>query len=517
MSNTKVLLFSPELRERTYPGRPPIYYLSAALTLVGFQVATADVDIIGRPLFRKILRAFQPNVIGGTALSIQIDEAMELMEIAKQECPRAVTILGGNHATAAGEYLYPAHANYLDAVAVGEGLTTITGVANAVDVDTWESRKADIPGLLLWDGSRVFSTKPSCSEDPDRYQPEFPYHPSYNFSIFNREDGTPRRTFQFMTAFGCLNACFFCYSATNLRGEGRRVEQRMSMATAENILRQAVAQGYEAVYFDDDTFTRDRDHALAVTRLCRELGIVFGCHTRPDCEDEELIRAFANNGCRYMFSGLETTVPEILRGANKTDDPVAYKDAYLHSYQLKSEIGIPASAFMIHGMPRMTRASGTTSYTPDTLEDSRASVEFAVEELDPTYLSMNVLRFLPDVPYSFASQFGFLRPVEGPLHGGYFDRRWLEVNGKQDPRCFHPILRAFEGSGSPIPRHMTPERCYHILTVAVEIVNQKNKRSSVKNQTRIVVDPWFEERFLRAYWSGPVLQYELASLEQISS
>jgi len=511
----KVLLFSPELPERTYPGRPPIYYLSSILRRKGFPVVTVDVDITGRKEFLRCLREFKPDVIGGTALPIQINEAMSLMELAKTNCPRAITVLGGNYATAAAEYLYPVHAEYLDAAAVGEGLTTIELIARAVGKDTWESQRSEIPGLWQWDGRMIVKNLPAGPEGPDRFFPDMPYHPSYDFSIFQRQDGSPLRTFQLMTAFGCENACFFCFSSINLRGEQGRCERRMSLSHIEDILRQAVSQGYEAVYFDDDTFTRDREHALAVVRLCKKYNLVFGCHTRPDCEDEGLIREFAVNNCRYMFSGLETIVPEVLRGANKTKNPIGYREAYLRSYRLKNQLGIPASAFMIHGMPRLVQQGGKSWYEPDTLEDSKASIELAVRELDPTWLSMNILRFLPGVPFSFASKFEFLRPVNGPLHGGYWDKKWLKENKVQDPRCFHSILRAFEGSGSAVPVHMTPKRCYVILEFAVNMVNRKNAEPG-RNQTRIVVDPWFEQRFLQSTWTGKVLKYELAPFGAIS-
>jgi hypothetical protein len=153
-------------------------------------------------------------------------------------------------------------------------------------------------------------------------------------------------------------------------------------------------------------------------------------------------------------------------GANKTKDPIGYRNAYRSSYLRKNALQLPVCAFLIHGMARRnTSIAGCGEgahkfeWTPDTLEDSAASLEFAIRDLDPTYISMNVLRFIPGVPFSDAPTFEFLRPVKGRLHGGYFDETWLAENGVSDPRMFHPILRAFEGAGSPIPRHMTPERC----------------------------------------------------------
>ena len=297
----------------------------------------------------------------------------------------------------------------------------------------------------------------------------------------------------------------------------------MSLAAVERILRRAANTGYEAVYFDDDTFTREREHAIEIARLCKRFDLVFGCHTRPDCEDDDLISELVANGCRYMFSGLESAVPEVLLGANKTKDPIKYRNAYRSSYRRKNALDLPVCAFLIHGMARRAASprgsddlTHSFEWSPDTLEDSVASLEFAVRELDPTYISMNVLRFIPGVPFSEAPMFEFLRPVSGKLHGGYFDETWLLANGVSDPRAFHPILRAFEGAGSPIPRHMTPERCYAILRHAVEIVNAKNAEPG-RNQSTIVVDPWFEQRFLHRQWQSGLLRYELAPLAAIEA
>lgn len=509
--NCRILLASPPLLERTYPGRSPIGYLSAYLRAAGFPVATVDVDIIGRAKFREVVKGFDPQIVGVTSLSVQIDQAISLIRIAKALAPNAVTVLGGNHATQAWPYL-TVHSSYLDVAVVGEGMHPLLQIAEAVDCGRWERRRGKIAGLVLFSrDSAVPTPVPKTTVSVDEYLPDLPYDPAYNFAVFREPDGRWRRTAQCMTAIGCSNACFFCESSVNARGGELRQERRMSLPQADRLLAQMAGLGYEAVYFDDDTFTRDREHALAVARMCKRYGMVFGCHTRPDCEDEALIREFVACGCRYMFAGMESAVPAILRGANKTHDPEDYKDAYRQSYNLKRTLGLSASAFMIHGMPRLENGQ----FSVDTLDDSRASLEFAIRELDPAYLSMNVLRFLPGVPFSQAKQFAFLRPVEGPLHGGYFDRIWMQVNGKRDPRCKHPIMRAFEGSGSPVPVHMTPLRCYQVLQIAVELVNGKNAEPG-RQQTSIVVDPWFEEqRFLVAKTTGGTLQYELAPWEAV--
>lgn len=504
---TKVLIFSPELLERTYPGRPPSYYLSAHLKRNGFSVVTIDVDIAGRNKFIQMLQDFQPDIVAGTSLSVQINEAMELLAMSKKYCPKAISIVGGTHATAAGKYLFPIHP-YLNAAVAGDGLKAMVEIAEAIESRQWDNRKAEIQGLIYWDGKDVIQNEIAPLSEPDLFIPEIPYHPSYNFSVLTKLDGAQAKTFQLMTAFGCENHCLFCNSSTK-RGK----EKRMKLNTVEAIIRQATARGYEAVYFDDDTFTRDIDHAVSVARLCKKYGLLFGCHTRPDCENEYVIRELVRCGCRYMFSGLESAVDEILLGANKTTNPVGYREAYMQSYKLKRELGLPVSAYMVHGMPRKIYQGGKIYYLPDRLEDSKASIDFALWKLDPTFLSMNILRLLPEVPFSKAQKFKFMWPVETQLHGGCWDKTYLEANGISDPRSFYPMLRAFEGSGSCIPRHVTTLHCYQILDYTVKSVNAKNS-GQCKNQTRIIVDPWFEQ-FLIGRWVNGVLSYELAPFEKI--
>jgi len=501
----RVMLIAPELPERTYPGRPSIYYLGPHLRDAGFEVLYRDASF---QHWRSDLQDFQPDVVGCGALSVQINEAIDVLKESKRLCPETVTVIGGNHATMAGQYLFPIHSGYLDAVVVGPGQRTIVAVADATVSGRWESGRGEIPGLMFWDGERVVETKPAEQIPADGYLPDLPYHPTYDFSVLGVGGKTPR-TFQMMTCQGCLDACYFCENSAK-----RRCERRMSIPVAEAFIRRASVLGYEAVYFDDDTLTRDRDHVLALSRICRQNDMVFGGHTRPDCEDPGLIRQMADDGCRYMFSGLESRVPAILLAAHKTDEPAGYIEAYRLSFAVKKEVGISDSAFMIHGMPRLEASAAGREYNPDTLEDSKCSIEFAIWELDPNYLSMNVLRFLPGTPFSASPLFESMRPVVGPLHGGYFDRKWCEANGVENPCGTHLMLRAYEGRLSPVPVHMTPQRCYDILTFTIEEVNRKNRLPG-RNQTRIVVDPWFEQHFMDVVVQVGRVVHQLAPFDVI--
>jgi len=162
----------------------------------------------------------------------------------------------------------------------------------------------------------------------------------------------------------------------------------------------------------------------------------------------------------------------------------------------------------------MQHVDGKVSYVPETDRDVKTSLEFAIHTLDPDFLSMNILRLLPGVPFSFAPQFACVRPTgESAIHGGHYDASWYQQNGVADLRSTHPILRAFEGCGSVNPPHMHPRRCFEILSLAVDMVNTKNSQIG-KRQTKIIVDTRFE-RFLREEWKTGNRYYSLEAFEDI--
>ena len=54
---------------------------------------------------------------------------------------------------------------------------------------------------------------------------------------------------------------------------------------------------------------------------------------------------------------------------------------------------------------------------------------------------------------------------------------------------------AFEGCGSINPPQMTPERCYAILSEAIDLLNSKNSRPGAR-QTKLVIDKRFSRYIL---------------------
>jgi radical SAM superfamily enzyme YgiQ (UPF0313 family) len=509
MIKSQALLASPRLLERTYPGKPmALDYLRAVLCKAGWDVATIDVDVTGLEAYSTALLALQPDLVGISSMSIQVDEANELAHLVRQLVPEAVLLRGGAHDTYAYEESCLTHRDLYDAYVVGEGEETLQDIANAIQSRSFLQQRSSIKGIAFWDGEPVFTGR-RHSVNVNRYIPlRSNHHPSYDFGVFGY-----RKTTQMMAARGCLNACFYCSESVDFHG---RRELRRGIESVRLELAQIKQAGYEAIYFDDPTFTRDRDWVLAMCEELRSWGFIWGCNTRVDCLDDDLIMHMRSAGCEYLFCGFESAVPAILAAMNKTPKPGEYLEAAVRAYSSLKRNGLPCSAFLIFGCPRMDRIDNRPVFFPESDNDVLTSLDFAINTMDPDYLSMNILRLLPGVPFSFSPNFACVRPtgVE-PIHGGYYDSTWYAQNDKEDRRSTHPIFRAFEGCRSINPPQMTPQRCYNILSLAVEMVNNKNSQAG-KKQTVITVDPRFLH-FLKEEWVRGSRRYTLARLSEMET
>jgi len=478
-------------------------YLAAVLLQAGVEVRIADLDIIGISALEGELRTYSPDLVGITNMSIQNDVANQVARIAKKLLPSAVIVKGGPHETFAWEATLSLHHAYVDACVVGEGEQTLREISVSLCNGTFQASRGSIRGMAHWDGQNPqIPHQHQCPVDLDSLLPaRLVFHERYNFDVFRGA-----KTAQLMASRGCRNACRYCAESVSLDG-GR--ERRRSMDSICRELEQLRGEGYEAVYLDDSTFTRHREWSLEVGEALRRAGMIWGCNTRVDCLDEDLLRRMKELGCVYLFCGVESAVPEVLRGLRKTATPQRYVEQTRTVYRAMRELGIPCSVFLLFGAAREQRVGCIKTYEPESPEDARRSIEFSVRELDPDYLSMNVLRLLPGLPFSTEAEFECIRPTgRGHVHGGHYDAVWYAAHGKQDIRSRHPIFRAFEGCASVNPPQMTPERCYELLEFAVTAVNRKNAEPGTA-QTEIVVDPRFG-RFLKASTCSGSLQYELA-------
>jgi radical SAM superfamily enzyme YgiQ (UPF0313 family)/ligand-binding sensor protein len=211
--------------------------------------------------------------------------------------------------------------------------------------------------LAFWDGEKpvIKNSNSNNNLELDKL-PAIPRHllqdsDRYDYEVFrNPINGELRKTAQVTTTRGCIRRCAFCSSV------GR--SNRRKIANVIEELKKLKKAGYEAIFFDDSTFADEcgttpldghdcpytsdpcprlaevkkvkKEHPIPyvvgkcgyVIKLCHEmimekLNFVWGCQTRADVINDDLLENMKRAGCVYIYFGLESLNDSVLRGMCK--------------------------------------------------------------------------------------------------------------------------------------------------------------------------------------------------------
>src|SRR4030043_728706 len=103
----KILLIEPAKTPLTIGGEDVFIYEPLSLEYIAAGVAQDhDVKILDLRLeknLQEILASFSPDVVGITAYTVHVNTVKKLFEEIKGWNPKALTVVGGNHATLAAE------------------------------------------------------------------------------------------------------------------------------------------------------------------------------------------------------------------------------------------------------------------------------------------------------------------------------------------------------------------------------------------------------------------------------
>ena len=311
----KVQLFVPPggyFAERWSRGSsmPPLGILSIAAVLekegVEVEIVPADVLGLNRRGIAQAIRRFEPDIVGVTSTTENRFQSFDLIRLAKKTRPKALTVLGGPHASMAAEDSL-AHIPELDLVVRGEGELTMIELCRALDGNLDPARAAAVPGCVLRLDGRIVAAPPRAPiQDLDTLPfPAFHLVPfeKYNFVIDVPGRG-PLPAVNVMTSRGCPFACNFCATPVNW---GRRVRMRSPenvVAEIEDLVRR---YGAKVVFFYDDTFNASpkRADALCDLMIERKLDVFFKCDVRIDIMNRELLAKMKRAGLFHLSYGLE--------------------------------------------------------------------------------------------------------------------------------------------------------------------------------------------------------------------
>jgi len=152
---------------------------------------------------------------------------------------------------------------------------------------------------------------------------------------------------------GCPYRCTFCLWPDALYGHKFRA--RSAVNVVDEIEQAARVYGHDEVYFDDDTFTIDRQRVLDICHLIQERGlekeVEWIAQCRVDTVDREMLEAMKAANCGYILFGVESGSPTMLKRMKKG----ITLDKVRSAFKLTSEVGIKTQAFFLFGVPGETQ------------------------------------------------------------------------------------------------------------------------------------------------------------------
>lgn len=107
----------------------------------------------------------------------------------------------------------------------------------------------------------------------------------------------------------------------------------------------------EGIWIVDDTFTVNKVYAIKIARLLKTKGVIWGCQSRVDAVDDELLKIFKECGCVQIDYGVESGSPRILTEViKKGTNP----DQIRNAFELTKKHGIRTLANIMIGLPTET-------------------------------------------------------------------------------------------------------------------------------------------------------------------
>ena len=346
-SRQRILLNNPPTNKANEPMYDtPDFGCTGLACLAGYLRSAADCEVVivdsklERLDFEQTLERiedFRPDVIGFTALTVEIKSAARTAKLVRDRLPGVVTVIGGVHVTALPRETLVEFPEF-DLGVCGEGEITFAELCRALDAG---EDVGGIDGLVRRESGQVRATNPRQRIlDLDAL-------PMPAWDLLPR---APHYVIQ--TVRGCPFDCKFC-----MNHNGKAVRAR----SVENVLAEidwiAETQEPTEISFADEIFTVDVERTKAILKAVIDRGlhesIEWNGQTHVRYVDEELFALLGRMKVDWVGLGVETGDEEILKRVGKGTTV----DMIVHARNLARRHGVPVRSLMVIGHPNETVGS----------------------------------------------------------------------------------------------------------------------------------------------------------------
>lgn len=304
-----------EAKEVTSGSPPPLglEYIAAMLEVNGHnvQIIDAEVEKLTMKETVKKVKHTNPEIIGFTATTPVIKRANKISILLKEENPDIISIVGGPHPTALPKKTLEEF-NSFDYVCKGESEYTIIellkSIENKAKIDNVNGIAFRKEGKVVETPDRPFIKSLDNLPFPARHLID---QTKYTIETVHGERG---RFTTIQTSRGCPFKCIFCYPVL-----GNRVRYRSPESVVNEL--KIIEEKYKVnvVGFVDDIWTLNLKRAKAICDMIIKEGLdlEWGCTSRVDTIDRELLEKMNKAGCVRINYGVESGDPDILRVIKK--------------------------------------------------------------------------------------------------------------------------------------------------------------------------------------------------------
>ena len=363
-----VLIFPPLLLKHRYSHNvgdsggnlPPLglLHIAAVLERGGHEVRMIDAPVENLDLEGVLerVRQFQPDFAGVSAITSLAEKTSALCLAIRERFPAIKIFVGGPHPSILpDEVLEKTRA---DVVITEEGENIILDLIE--DFPKYAAQKIARAGKVKDLDALPFPARHLI--DLKKYT-----------ALPNNYKRTPH-SIHVITSRGCPYPCTFCFDANT----GFRQRSVPNVVSELKMLKEKY--GAREISFWDDTFTVNRKWVIelcdAMTR--ENLDLAWGCYTRLNLVDRELLAKMKTAGCWTMFFGIESGNQELLDNIKKKMTVEQMKE----KVRLIQSFGIEIRGSFMVGMPGETPEMG------------RKTIEYAID-LEPTYAQFTITTPFP--------------------------------------------------------------------------------------------------------------------------
>lgn len=350
---------------------PPLglMYLAASINqLENYEVKIFDANAnrwYSKELKERINKEC-PAIVGITVTSFALNETYNIIKELTLLDPKPLIIVGGPHITKCPEAVDYLGADY---GFIGDSEFSLCDFLRAYPDKT---NLEKTPGLLYKRDGKIVHNSRLCDDDVATIPIPARAHidPNrYYFSIFSGKFTL------LLAARGCPFDCIYC-------GVPHKREYRCrKIADILEEISDIKRQGYKYINICDDIFTLKRDRTIELCNaiIKNKIDIKWGCATRADTLDSELLKLMKQAGCIDVRLGIESGSEKIRKEIlNKRISDQSIIDAVRNIKKVK----MIAVGFFLIGVPGETK------------RDIESTIRFACM-LPLDYVSFNLTVPLP--------------------------------------------------------------------------------------------------------------------------